>query len=82
MYEKRLSLPFLRAGGFVLRSRPGPSVAKEQPAGIEKEGKFALREIDKARAGVSARLHCIVNKYIRRPRAIIHAEKALFCFCS
>ena len=49
-------------------------------AGFEKRRKFVLREIDKARAEVSARYHCIVNKYIRRPRAIIHAEKALFCF--
>ena len=53
---------------------------RSKPAGIEKRGKFVLREIDKARAGVSARLQCFVNKYIRIPRAITHAEKALFCF--
>ena len=70
-------------GVSFLRSRPGPDLAKGVNWQGSKKGGGIRTARNRQSAGRGKRPFTLyLIKYIRRPRANIYAEKALFCFSS
>ena len=84
VFSGRLPKPVFACWGFrFLRSRPGPGLAKGVNWQGSKKGSGVRTARNRQSAGRGKRPFTLyLIKYIRRPRANIYAEKALFCFDS